>query len=370
MPRLRSARRAPLPPRRVPRRARPTLRLPRAAHLAGTAAVALALSVAAASCAAPGQGGSAAAADPAAELVLQPVADRGHDPFTPSTATPDGADPSPSPTAAPPDSTPPAEPSRHRSVPGSMDGLYAGVRNVASCDVHKQIAFLGRDADRQAAFAQTLRVDEGDLPGFLRELTSVLLRADTRLTDHGFADAAAHPFPSVLQAGTAVLVDDRGVPRVRCASGSPLTAPEELTGDRRYGGTGWRDYRPSRTVVVTPAKQALTKLVIVDVTTNLWFERPVGGQPGQDRKLAQPPRDHFSPPSPGPDGRSPSPSAEPTGSPGPTTRGPSEGPGPSDGPGTESGEPSTAPPLPGGAEDPDHERVSAGESEAGTASAR
>lgn len=356
MPRLRSARRAPLPPRRVPRRARPAPRLPRSVHLAGTAAVALALSVAAASCAAPGQGGSAAAADPAAELVLQPVADRGHDPFTPSTATPDGADPSPSPTAAPPGSTPPAEPSRHQSVPGGKDGLYGGVRNVAGCDTDRLAGFLGRDADKQAAFAQTLRVDEGDLPGYLRELTSVLLRADTRLTGHGFAGGEASPFQSVLQAGTAVLVDDRGVPRVRCASGSPLTTPEKLSGNGRYGGTGWRGYRPSRTVVVTPADRALSELVIVDVHTDLWFERPVGGRPGEDRKLPQPPRDHFNPPAPGPGDRSESPSTEPTGSPGPTTTGPS------DGPGTESGQPSTEPPLPGGVEDPDHERVSAGES--------
>ncbi|WBB60261.1 hypothetical protein O7599_32870 [Streptomyces sp. WMMC500] len=363
MSRLRSARRAPLPPRRVPRAVRPAPRLPRSAHLAGTAAVALALSVAAASCAAPGQGSRAAAADPAAELVLQPVADREHDPFTPSTATPDGADPSPSPTAAPPDSTPPAEPGRHQSVPGGQAGLYGGVRNVASCDVDKQIAFLGRDADKQAAFARTLRVDEGDLPGYLRELTCVLLRADTRLTGHGFAGGEASPFQAVLQAGTAVLVDDTGVPRVRCASGSPLTEPEKLSGDGRYGGTAWRGYRPSRTVVVTPADRALSKLVIVDITTDLWFERPVGARPGEDRKLPEAPRDHFAPPAPG-GGASPSPTTEPTGSPGPTTTGPS------DGPGTESGQPSTAPPLPGGAEDPDHERVSAGESARSTASAR
>ncbi|WP_407563967.1 DUF6777 domain-containing protein [Streptomyces sp. 184] len=346
---------------------RPTPRLPRSAHLAGVAAVALALSVSAASCAAPGQGGRASAADPSAELVLQPVADRGHNPFTPSTATPDGADPSPSPTASPPDSAPPADPGRHQSVSGGTAGLYGGVRNVPSCDIDRQIAFLGRDPDKQAALAQTLRVDEADLPGYMRELTTVLLRADTRVTGYGFADDEATAYQSVMQAGSAVLVDDTGVPRVRCASGSPLTAPEKLSGNLRYGGTGWRGYRPSRTVVVTPAKQALSKLVIVDVSTNLWFERPVGGRPGEDRKLAQPPPNPFAPPSPEPSGSPSSPSAEPTKSPGEPTEVPT------DGPGTESGQPSTAPPLPGGAEDPDHERVSAGASAGsggGDASAR
>lgn len=322
--------------------------------------MALALSASAAACAAPGQGGRAAAVDPPAELVLQPVADPGSDPFTPSTATPDGADPSPSPTAEPPGGTPPAQPSRYQTVSGATAGLYAGVRNVASCDIDKQADLLDRDTDKQAAFAQTLRVEETDLPDYLRGLTPVLLRADTRVTGHGFADGEASAYQAVLQSGSAVLVDDRGVPRVRCASGNPLTAPEKLSGDSRYGGTGWRGHRPSRTVVVTPAKRALSHLVIVDVTTDLWFERPVGGQDGQDRKLPQPPPNPFAPPSPEPS-RSPgdgtqSPSAEPTGSPGSPTEGPS------DGPGTESGEPSTAPPLPGGVTEPDHERVNAGES--------
>ena len=58
-------------------------------------------------------------------------------------------------------------------------------------------------------------------PGYLRGLTSVVLRADTQVTNHGFRDARVTGFQSVLQAGTAVLVDNRGVPRVRCACGSP-----------------------------------------------------------------------------------------------------------------------------------------------------
>ncbi len=328
--------------------------------------MALALSVSAAACAAPGQGGRAAAVDPPAELVMEPVADAGSAPFTATTATPDGAHPSPARTAALPQGTPPAQPSRYQSVSGATAGLYAGVRNVPSCDIEKQIDLLGRGAGKQAAFAETLGVGEAELPDYLRGLTSVLLRADTRLTGHGFADGAASAYQAVLQSGSAVLVDDRGVPRVRCTSGNPLTAPEELSGDARYGGTGWRGYRPSRTVVVTPAKRALSHLVIVDVTTNLWFERPVGAQGGQDRKLPQTPPDPFAPPSPEPS-RTPgdgtrSPGGEPTESPGRPTDTPTEEPTgePTDGPGTGTGRPTTAPPAPGGAAEPDHERVNAG----------
>ncbi|MFW6689478.1 DUF6777 domain-containing protein [Streptomyces sp. MAR4 CNX-425] len=369
MPRLRSARRAPRP-------ARPTPRPPRAAHLAGAAAAALALSVTAGACAAPGQGGRAAAVDPPAELVMQPVAESGTDPFTATTATPDGADPSPARTAPPPGGAPPAKPGTYQQVSGATAGLYAGVRNVASCDVDKQIELLDRDEEKVTAFAGALGVEEAGLPDYLRGLTSVLLRADTRLTGHGFADGEARAYQAVLQSGSAVLVDDRGVPRVRCASGAPLTAPEELSADGRYGGTGWRGYRPSRTVVVTPAKEALSHLVIVDVTTNLWFERPVGARSGQDRKLPQPPPNPFAPPSPEP-GRSPG--GGTTKSPGPTdtptdtpTDAPTDSPTgePTDGPGTGTGEPTTAPPMPGGVTEPDHERVNAGGRDGEDASAR
>ncbi|PZT71125.1 hypothetical protein DN402_02310 [Streptomyces sp. SW4] len=50
-----------------------------------------------------------------------------------------------------------------------------------------------------------------------------MLRADTRVTGHGLRGGRPVGGQAVLQAGTAVLVDDRGVPRVRCAGGNPLT---------------------------------------------------------------------------------------------------------------------------------------------------
>src|SRR4051794_41934788 len=58
-----------------------------------------------------------------------------------------------------------------------------------------------------------------------RTLTSVTLRSDTAVTNHGFRNDRASPFESVLQAGTAVLANEYGVPRGRCACGNPPKPP-------------------------------------------------------------------------------------------------------------------------------------------------
>ena len=52
-----------------------------------------------------------------------------------------------------------------------------------------------------------------DIESYVAGLTAVRLRWDTRVTNHGFSDGEATAFQSLLQAGTAVLVDDTGVPR-------------------------------------------------------------------------------------------------------------------------------------------------------------
>ncbi|GHF01088.1 hypothetical protein GCM10018785_74850 [Streptomyces longispororuber] len=70
------------------------------------------------------------------------------------------------------------------------------------------------------------------MPAYLRGLTPVVPRADTRVTGHGCRDGRATGHQAVLQARTAVLVDDRGLPRVRCACGNPLLPPDTTTPPR------------------------------------------------------------------------------------------------------------------------------------------
>ncbi|WP_405698884.1 hypothetical protein OG209_03405 [Streptomyces sp. NBC_01383] len=232
-----------------------------------------------------GGNGTKGTAD-AQEVLLQSAAARGPDPFTGSTVRPSGAAPAPSRTG--PRETPaPGGRAVHR-LAGSTPGLYGGTRSVASCDVGKQIRFLAADRARREAFAHAAGIAPAGAAGFLRGLTPVLLRADTRVAGHGFSGGSATTFQSVLQAGTAVMVDSHGMPRVRCACGNPLTAPNGAreSADR---GEKWKGYDPARVVVVEPTARELTDLVIVDVVHSAWIERTAGDEGARDRAPEVPP---------------------------------------------------------------------------------
>jgi hypothetical protein len=244
-----------------------------------------------------GDGDKASNGSTGGELFLQPVADRGPDPFTASTDTSTATRP---PVTRTPQPSPPGTP-EVRTFSGATPGLYGGTRNAGSCDVEKQIRFLGADRAKTLAFAEVSGISPASVPDYLRQLTPVVLRADTSVTDHGFGDGQATGFQAVLQAGTAVLVDNRGVPRVRCACGNPLGRPTAVDGNPDTRGEPWSGYRPAQVVTVTPAPVVITDLTIVDVHDNTWIERPVGHDGHR--------HDHVVPP---PDGRTPSP--EPDGS--------------------------------------------------------
>ncbi|WP_329348375.1 hypothetical protein OG226_07690 [Streptomyces sp. NBC_01261] len=255
---------------------------------------------------------------PSGEVFLQPVAAQGPDPFTDSTATAPSVPPrvTRTPQSTPPKSSPPrvtptgtmSTPSGHmRSVSGATPGLYGGTARTGSCDVERQISYLTRDQAKAGAFAQAEGISPGGIPGYLRGLTSVVLRADTQVTNHGFRDARVTGFQSVLQSGTAVLVDNRGVPRVRCACGNPLKAGAAGQGAMADGGRPWSGFRPAEVVVVTPAPQVITNITIIDIVDNTWIERPLGHRgPHHDHVVPRPP--HMLPtPTPSRTGPSPRP---------------------------------------------------------------
>ncbi|MCT9090304.1 hypothetical protein N4G70_15735 [Streptomyces sp. ASQP_92] len=275
-----------------------------------TAAAVLSVGAFAAGC-----GGGANGADSEQDLNLQPIAAQGPDPFTESTAE-STSTPTP---ALPPGagSATPAPGFRSaRTVTGSTPGLYGGTQSVASCDVEKQIRFLGGDRAKTRAFADAAGIDPGSIPGFLRGLTPVVLRADTRVTNHGFRDGSATSFQSVLQAGTAVLVDDHGAPRVRCACGNPLKPPSAHQGGWKDKGTPWPGYRGDRVIVVRPTTVVINTLIIVNVTNNTWIERRSGDDGQHDKRRPDIHIDPTKPPVPEPP--SPSPSASPSTSPSPS----------------------------------------------------
>lgn len=177
-----------------------------------------------------------------------------------------------------------------RAVDGAAPGLYGGTRNVSSCDVEKQVKALQADQAKNKVFASVAGVPPSGVPAFLRSLTPVQLRMDTRVTNHGYRDGAATSYQAVLQAGTAVLVDDRGVPRTRCACGNPLTPPiAQQTTPKRTGDT-WASYRPSNVVVVAPSTTVINIFVIYDPDHHDWIARHRGDTGGKDHKTHPPVR--------------------------------------------------------------------------------
>ncbi|MEU3027837.1 DUF6777 domain-containing protein [Streptomyces incarnatus] len=241
------------------------------------------------------------------EVFLQPAAEQGPNPFTASTATGPARTGTPRPTgtgrtadvSAPPAGLAVAPLAAARALSGGTPGLYSGSVRVAGCDVERQIGGLTADPARGNAFAHVAGVSRTDLPGYLRALTPVLLRADTRVTNHGYRDGETAGYQAVLQAGTAVLVDDRGVPRVRCACGNPLRPPEEARGGVGARGTAWSGYRPNQVIVVTPAPQAVGSLTLLDAGTNTWIERRLGPDVRNDHLVAPPAVADTAPPDPG-----------------------------------------------------------------------
>jgi hypothetical protein len=223
------------------------------------------------------------------EVFLQAANKSGPDPFTESTAKSDSTAPV-TPAADMPESA-----NVTRGVSGSAPGLYGGTRNTASCDVEKQIKALQAEPAKNKAFASVADVQPTEVPAYLRSLTPVQLRMDTRVTNHGYRDGAATDYQAVLQTGTAVLVDGHGVPRVRCACGNPLTpAVAQRTVPRRTGDT-WPSYRSQNVVVVVPAKTTVDVFVIYDPHRDEWVGRHRGDTDGRRDEKTYPP----AKPSPG-----------------------------------------------------------------------
>ncbi|MFG3661994.1 DUF6777 domain-containing protein [Streptomyces sp. NPDC047706] len=226
----------------------------------------------------------------AGEVILQPTSSTGPDPYTPSTAKSTSSLPS----AAP--DTPAGKKNALRSVTGSEPGLYGGSLNTASCDVEKQVRHLTADSSKNKAFASVLALRESAVAGYLRALTPVLLRSDTRVTNHGYRDGAPTDYQAVLQAGTAVLVDGHGEPKVRCACGNPLTPAVAHQGTPQQKGTPWSGFRPQDVVVVKRSATAIKEFVIFDTQDRSWVRRDSGDHGDADEKTTAPARHWPLPP--------------------------------------------------------------------------
>ncbi|MGH9165797.1 MAG: DUF6777 domain-containing protein [Acidimicrobiales bacterium] len=237
------------------------------------------------------------------EIFLEAAASTGPDPFAPSVAaaTPTSTIPPDTPVTlgtAPPGGSPPTAPVFKALPPppgggavaitprsGGTPGLYGGTRDQSSCDQQKMVDFLAANPDKARAFAEAQTISLDEVGSFVKGLTSALLRNDTRVTNHGFRAGRPTAHQSVLQAGTAVMVDQRGVPRVRCACGNPLLAPQAASSTPSYQGTPWTGFSPTNVTVVSPSTTVINIITLIDVVTGGPFGRPAGPGRGPDTTL-------------------------------------------------------------------------------------
>ncbi|MGQ0805947.1 MAG: DUF6777 domain-containing protein [Actinomycetota bacterium] len=203
----------------------------------------------------------------ATEYEREPVETAGDNPFMPNVGTDQ------------PDVTPPAD--TGASFEGNTPGLYGGTMSTGSCDAEQLVTFLEANPDKGAAWARVVGIQTTEIRDFVSRLTPVVLRSDTYVTNHGFESGRATSFPAVLQAGTAVLVDDKGAPVVKCYCGNPLTAPPD-PGKARYSGPRWPAFEPTNITVIQTTTVVIEIFTLVDVTTGAVFGRPAGTDGTQD----------------------------------------------------------------------------------------
>lgn len=111
----------------------------------------------------------------------------------------------------------------------------AGTGDQHTCDPATLTAYLQSHPAAAAAWVEALDADPSlrwsgggqvgidQIADYVAELTPAVLGGDMQVTNHRFLDGHLAAVQSVLQEGTAVLVDTDGTPRVRCACGNPLT---------------------------------------------------------------------------------------------------------------------------------------------------
>src|SRR3954469_9944874 len=245
----------------------------------GLAACLVALAAATALTACGGGGKSAtqaAGVKGASEITAEPVKSAGSNPFT----APAGKDMS---GVRPPKQAVSAGPSTYR---GSLPGLYGGTRDYATCDAHKLVNFLEHEPSKASAWAGVVGIPVTRIRTYVNHLTPVLLRTDTRVTNHGYVNGRATVLQSVLQAGTAVFVNRYGEPVIKCYCGNPLTPPI-LYREPVYIGPRWTDFSTTHITIIKQSITIIDTFTLYDPDTGTTFKRPAGTDGTSDASTTQ-----------------------------------------------------------------------------------
>lgn len=161
-------------------------------------------------------------------------------------------------------------------VGSDAPGIYGTGGEADACEASDLANLFVDEAEHTRDFAEIIGVDPEEMSSYIMGLTSTYLARDTWVTNYYLDDAGQlASYQSVMEAGTAVLVDSYGVPRVRCASGSPLQERNEDLADPRSGEPTWEDYNGKDVVSVAPGDE-LDELDYIDVNNGDLRKRPLG----------------------------------------------------------------------------------------------
>ena len=164
------------------------------------------------------------------------------------------------------------------AAPAGGPGLYGGTNDNSLNDPQGVIDFLAANPDKAKAWVDALNKDPEllvpgglpltveKIPAYINSLVGVILMTDTRVTNHGFKNGVANPFQAVLQKGTAVLVDAKGVPRVRGFCGNPLIRPKAVSTKVVYVGNRWADFNLTKITVIQSSTVIMKSLKVVNIS--------------------------------------------------------------------------------------------------------
>jgi len=198
----------------------------------------------------------------------EPISTATADPFAPK---PVGID-----QAIPPVATPGTI-----TVTGDHVGLYGGTLNQQVCDKNQLVSFLQANPAKAAAWAGVEGISPSQIPSYIATLTPAILRSDTAVTNHGYVNGHSDSIPAVLQAGTAVLVNNMGLPVTKCYCGNPLTRATAYTSPS-YTGTRWQGFSTTNVTIITASTTIITNFTLVNPTTQQGFNRPAGSDGTDD----------------------------------------------------------------------------------------
>jgi hypothetical protein len=181
-------------------------------------------------------------------------------------------------------------------IGGGDPGLYGGTRDAGHCDKDRLIDFLQRPENRDKAkeWADVQGLDGvGDIKGYVKKLTPVLLRTDTLVKNHDFKKGKADAFNALLEAGIAILVDQFGRPAVQCSCGNPLASFEHDTDKAKVKfddrNKKWPSYDADKLTKVKPQDEPVEVYKIVDVEDpDTRLAREVGSDGTDDEVLPDP----------------------------------------------------------------------------------